>query len=109
MMHIDQVITQLAGMGVKLEIEGDSILASPRTALTDDARELIRYHKPELLDALRAGEDTRILAHAFYGHLFGEAKRTNCCYARAGRYCKEGERLRAAYYQAVRNEGSHVH
>jgi hypothetical protein len=108
-MQVNEVLTQLAGMGITLEIDGDSIWASPKTALTDDARELIRHHKPELVNALQAGEGPRILAHAFYSHLFGEAKRTNCCYARAGRYCTEGKRLRGAYYQAVREEGGHVH
>lgn len=101
-MQVNEVLTQLAGMGITLEIDGDSIWATPKTALTDDARELIRHHKPKLVNALQAGKGTRILAHTFYKHLFGEAKRTNCCYARVGRYCAEGRRLREAYYQVAR-------
>ena len=41
------------------------------------------------------------LAQAFYNHLFGTAKATGCCYAKAERYCPEGRRLRDAYYGAV--------
>ncbi|MCU7839662.1 MAG: hypothetical protein KZQ94_09815 [Candidatus Thiodiazotropha sp. (ex Troendleina suluensis)] len=108
-MQTNEVITQLAGMGITLEIDGDSIWAYPKTALTDDACQLIRLNKPALLDALRAGEDTQILANAFYNHLFGEAKRTNCCYAKAGRLCAEGRRLRDAYYLAERRGDYHVH
>ena len=108
-MQVNEVITQLAGLGITLEIDGECIWATPKSAITDDARQLIRNHKSALIDVLRAGEDIRILASAFYNHLSGDAKRNNCCYARAGRYCKEGERLRMAYYQAARNEGSHIH
>lgn len=46
-------------------------------------------------------EAVAALAHAFYNHLFGVAKATGCCYARAERYCPEGRRLREAYYSAV--------
>lgn len=49
------------------------------------------------------------LAEAFYSHIFGEAKRTHCCYPRSGRYCTEGQRLKDAYYQSVRNEGDQIH
>ncbi|MEW8440378.1 MAG: hypothetical protein AB2689_19695 [Candidatus Thiodiazotropha taylori] len=108
-MQIDQVIQQLVSLGVTLEVDGESLWATPKAALTYDARELIKSHKPELINAIRSGEDVRILAQAFYNHLFGEAKQSNCCYARAGRYCKEGERLRKAYYQAARNEQTHFH
>lgn len=108
-MQTNEVITQLAGMGITLEIDGDSIWAYPRAALTENARQLIRLHKPALLDAMRSGEDNQILAHAFYNHLFGEAKQTNCCYAKAGRYCNKGQRLKNAYYLAVRQANEYVH
>lgn len=42
------------------------------------------------------------LAENFYSHIFGEAKRTFCCYPRSGRYCSEGRRLKEAYYSAER-------
>jgi hypothetical protein len=38
------------------------------------------------------------LAEAFYRHLMGPGKDTGCCHAPVGRYCPEGQRLRAAYY-----------
>lgn len=108
-MQVNEVITQLAGLGITLEIDGESIWATPKSAITDDARQLIRNHKSALIDVLRAGQNIRILANAFYNHLSGEAKRTNCCYARAGRYCTEGQRLKDAYYLAVRHGNSHIH
>ncbi|MEW8436920.1 MAG: hypothetical protein AB2689_02085 [Candidatus Thiodiazotropha taylori] len=101
-MQVNEVITQLAGLGITLEIDGESIWATPKSAITDDARQLIRNHKSALIDVLRTGEDIRILANAFHSHLFGEAKRNNCCYARAGRYCTEGQRLKDTYYLAVK-------
>ncbi|MEW8461052.1 MAG: hypothetical protein AB2653_12165 [Candidatus Thiodiazotropha endolucinida] len=183
-MQTNEVITQLAGMGITLEIDGDSIWAYPKSALSDDARQLIRLHKPALLDALRNGQNARILAKRtnccngraatatpatvatpiakntptvanvatvavmactdspleqsedvkeaieerraildyesgldgpsdeavadlavrFYSHLFGEAKRTNCCNGRSGRFCSEGQRLKVAYYAAERHK-----
>ncbi|MEW8646642.1 MAG: hypothetical protein AB2563_11130 [Candidatus Thiodiazotropha endolucinida] len=108
-MQANEVITQLAGMGITLEIDGDSIWAYPKAALTENARQLIRLNKPALLDVLRAGEDTQILANAFYSNLFGEAKQTNCCYAKAGRYCHKGQRLKNAYYLAVRQGDCPIH
>lgn len=49
--------------------------------------------------AARAEADRlmREAAYAFHGHLFGPGVSENCCYARAGRYCAEGARLRAEY------------
>ncbi|MEW8131549.1 MAG: hypothetical protein AB2758_21050 [Candidatus Thiodiazotropha endolucinida] len=108
-MQTNDVITQLAGMGITLEIDGDSIWAYPKSALSDDARQLIRLHKPALLDALRDGQNTLILANEFHNHLFGEAKRTNCCNGRSGRYCEKGRRLKDAYYMAVRQGDYPIH
>lgn len=41
-------------------------------------------------------------AHAFHNHLFGPGKATGCCFARNGRYCAKGARLREAYHAAHR-------
>ena len=90
----------------------------------------ISEHKPELLALLAANEDENqevileaaeeraaILEYdgglpgaqaiviadlfkAFYGHLMGIGKKTNCCHAPVNRYCPEGKRLRDAYYEA---------
>jgi hypothetical protein len=45
--------------------------------------------------------EAEALAEAFYQHLCGPGKAANCCYAPAERYCAEGKRLQAAYYEAV--------
>lgn len=42
------------------------------------------------------------LAEAFYNHLFAHAEVTGCCWAPRNRYCKEGLRLRDAYYEAAK-------
>jgi hypothetical protein len=46
------LLAHLSALGVRLTREGDAIRAAPRTALTDEARTLIRAHKAELLAAL---------------------------------------------------------
>jgi hypothetical protein len=51
-------------------------------------------------------ETVAALAEAFYQHLCGPGRATNCCFAPAGRYCPEGERLREAYYEAVQMTSS---
>jgi len=91
---------------------------------------IIRDHKSELMTLLAANEDgaqeasreasderaaileyegglprhqeeaVADLFRAFYGHLMGIGKITNCCYAPVDRYCPEGRRLRDAYYGA---------
>ena len=53
-MGAPDVLAQLSALGVRLSREGDTLLASPRSALTDELRALIRAHKPELLAALPA-------------------------------------------------------
>jgi hypothetical protein len=46
------VLARLSALGVWLTREGEAIRAAPRSALTDEARSLIRAHKGELLAAL---------------------------------------------------------
>ncbi|MEW7973869.1 MAG: hypothetical protein AB2821_10345 [Candidatus Thiodiazotropha endolucinida] len=101
-MRTNEVITQLAGRGVILEIIGDSLWIFPLAELTEKTRQLVNRHELALIHALKNGEDTHILANAFYSHLLGEAKQTGCCDDRAGRYCDKGQRLKNAYYLAVR-------
>ncbi|MBW9265847.1 MAG: hypothetical protein K1565_09975 [Candidatus Thiodiazotropha sp. (ex. Lucinisca nassula)] len=108
-MRTSEVITQLAGMGVILEIVDDSIWIFPRAELTDKTRQLVRHHKLNLIHALKTGEDTQILANAFYSHLLGEAKQTGCCDDIAGRYCDKGQRLKNAYHLAVRQGDCPIH
>jgi hypothetical protein len=55
-MGAPDVLAHLSAIGVRLSREGDSLIAEPRSALTDDARAMIRAHKAELLQAL-AGKD----------------------------------------------------
>lgn len=48
-----------------------------------------------------AAEQVAGLAHAYYNHLFGPGKATGCCDAPMGRWCHEGRRLRARYFEAA--------
>jgi hypothetical protein len=51
-MGAPDILARLSALGVRLWREGDSLVAEPRSALTDDLRALIRAHKAELLEAL---------------------------------------------------------
>jgi len=52
-MGAPDILTQLRAQGLSLTAEGGgTIRAEPRTALTDEARALIRDHKPALLTLL---------------------------------------------------------
>lgn len=51
-MGAPDVLARLSALGVRLTHEGEVIRAAPRSALTDEARALIRAHKFELLAAL---------------------------------------------------------
>lgn len=46
------ILTQLTAAGICIDASRDSIIARPRSALTDEHRNLIRSHKPALLAAL---------------------------------------------------------
>jgi hypothetical protein len=56
-MGAPDVLARLAAVGVRLRREADRIIATPKDAITDEARALIRAHKAELLDALDALAD----------------------------------------------------
>lgn len=51
-MQAAEVLSKLAGAGIRLSVERDRLRAEPRSALTDDARALIQAHRAELLAAL---------------------------------------------------------
>jgi TubC N-terminal docking domain len=51
-MHAPDVLARLSALGVRVTRDGNCICAAPRSALTDEARALIRVHKAELLAAL---------------------------------------------------------
>ena len=52
-MGAHDVLARLSALGVRLTREGEVIRAAPRSALTDEARALIRAHKLEILAALK--------------------------------------------------------
>jgi len=54
-MGAPDVLARLSEIGVTLSTEAGALVARPRSALTDEARELIRAHKAELLAALEHG------------------------------------------------------
>jgi hypothetical protein len=56
-MGAPDVLARLSVLGVRLTREGDAIRAMPRSALTDEARALIREHKAELLETLSSDDD----------------------------------------------------
>lgn len=55
-MGAPDLLARLSALGVRLSREGDGIRVAPRSALTDEARTLIREHKAELLTILGTGE-----------------------------------------------------
>ena len=55
-MGAPDVLARLSALGVRLSREGEAIRAVPRSALTEEARDLIRAHKTELLAALPAAD-----------------------------------------------------
>lgn len=63
-MRAPDLLARLSALGVRLSREGDGIRVAPRSALTDEARTLIREHKAELLAALPADAGDDPLPHA---------------------------------------------
>lgn len=61
-MQAAEVLSRLAGAGIRLSVERDRLRAEPRSALTDEARALIQAHKPELLAALGGDSDPTVEA-----------------------------------------------
>jgi hypothetical protein len=51
-MEAVRVLHRLRERGVHLRAQGETLVAAPRNALTDELRALIRNHKQTLLDAL---------------------------------------------------------
>ncbi len=56
-MGAPDVLAHLSALGVRLSRDRDALIAGPRSALTDEARAMIRAHKAELLAALDAPAD----------------------------------------------------
>lgn len=48
----DAIIDQLKARGIRLQRDGDALLAIPKNQLTDELRTLIREHKAELLQVV---------------------------------------------------------
>jgi TubC N-terminal docking domain len=53
-MDVAGILTTLRATGLTLTVEGGHIRITPKSALTDDMRELIREHKPKIIRALSA-------------------------------------------------------
>lgn len=51
-MGAPDVLAHLSALGLRLTREGEAIRAAPRSALTDEARALLRAHKAEILAVL---------------------------------------------------------
>jgi hypothetical protein len=52
------ILDTLKAHGVSLTRDGGDLIATPKAALTDELRALIRAHKPELLEAVGKVEPT---------------------------------------------------
>lgn len=52
-MGAPDLLARLQALGVRLTLDGEHLIAEPRSALTDDARAMIRANKAELLAALQ--------------------------------------------------------
>jgi hypothetical protein len=52
------ILDTLKAHGVRLTRDGEDLIATPKAALTDELRALIREHKPELLEAVGKVEPT---------------------------------------------------
>lgn len=63
-MGAPDVLSRLSALGVRLTREGEAIRAAPKSALTDEARALIREHKSEILAALAAAPLPDLAAEA---------------------------------------------
>ena len=61
-MNAPLILEHLAAAGVKLTRNGGNLIATPKAAVTPDVLNLIRQHKPELLEAL--GEPPNVPAAA---------------------------------------------
>lgn len=52
-MRAPDILGKLQILGLRLSAEGDTLRAEPKAAITDEARALIRQHKPEILALLK--------------------------------------------------------
>lgn len=54
-------LATLMRAGLTVESDGDKLLVQPRHLLTDQLRELIRAHKPDILGALQAANENPVM------------------------------------------------
>ncbi|MEA5536966.1 non-ribosomal peptide synthetase [Crocosphaera sp. XPORK-15E] len=60
-MNINQLLTELADLGVKLWIEGEKLqVRAPQGVLTSKLRDLLKLHKPELISLLNRNQSNTI-------------------------------------------------
>ena len=53
------LVGELAARGIRLSVNGEAVRVEPASALTDEDRQAIRDHKPEILLILRSGPADR--------------------------------------------------
>lgn len=46
------VLVRLSALGIRVSADGSQLRVAPRSAITDEVRQLVRIHKDELLTAL---------------------------------------------------------
>lgn len=96
------LLAELRAAGVQPSLRGDGI-AVPAGRLTDEQREAIKRHKPELVELLRneAANDSE-LSHSADSE-FSEAFTRARCAARNGRAGREGYGKGGGYSVSGRN------
>jgi hypothetical protein len=100
------LLARLSALGVRLTREGDAIRAVPRSALTDEARSLIRAHKGELLAALngpRTNPKHGDIARQSGGHTPAETRQRN-----ALAFLETHPNVRRACFVDVASDPAHI-
>jgi acyl-CoA reductase-like NAD-dependent aldehyde dehydrogenase len=59
---IHPVLVRFSALGIRVPADGSQLRVAPRSAITDEVRQLVRSHKDELLTALEAETRLRQLA-----------------------------------------------
>ena len=89
--------------GASTHSEGLDEELDPIEAVEEAAAERAAIVQHEAQLASSDAERVRELARKYYAHLMGAGRDDGCCYARVGKFCAEGLRLRAEYFDAAAN------
>jgi hypothetical protein len=57
-MDTEALIRKLGAAGIRLDLDGESLIVRSATPLSKDLRESLRDHKPDLIEYMRAAHET---------------------------------------------------